>query len=54
MSAMPDDRSAESLNDWYERNVGYRPQVDDPSMTDAELQALCLSVAEEIDNEEPR
>lgn len=47
MSALPHDTSAESLNDWYERNVGYRPQVDEPTMTDAELLALCLSVATE-------
>lgn len=47
MSAIPDDRSAKSLNDWYEHNVGYRPQVDEPTMTHAELLALCLSVATE-------
>lgn len=32
---------ATALNDWYEQNVGYRPQVDDPSMTTEELRALC-------------
>lgn len=30
----------EQLNDWYERVVGYRPQVDDPKMSDAELRRL--------------
>lgn len=31
------------LNDWYEENVGYRPQVDDPSMSDAALLDTCVS-----------
>jgi hypothetical protein len=31
------------LNDWYELAVGYRPQVDDPTMSDAVLCELCLS-----------
>lgn len=29
------------LNDWYEHTVGYRPQVDDPTMTDDDLRKLC-------------
>lgn len=35
------------LNDWYEETVGYRPQVDDPTMSDDDLRALCKGVAEE-------
>lgn len=49
MSRLPQDPTPQSLNDWYERNVGYRPQDDDPTMTDAELLALCRSVANEAD-----
>lgn len=30
------------LNNWYEHVVGYRPQVDDPTMSDDDLRALCL------------
>lgn len=42
---MPDfsAMSAEQLNDWYEQWVGYRPQVDEPTMSDAELREQCLS-----------
>lgn len=47
MSRLPAIMTPEQLNAWYERNVGYRPQVDDPTMTDAELLALCLEVAGE-------
>jgi hypothetical protein len=45
-----------ALNDWYERNVGYRPQVDDPAMSDDELRTLCLGMAAEMDfhGEPPR
>lgn len=39
--------SADELNSWYERNVGYRPQVDDPAMTDAALRELCIGVHDE-------
>lgn len=41
-------RKAQEANDWYERTVGYRPQEDDPSMTDVELFALCDSMREEL------
>lgn len=42
---MPDFSSMTStqLNDWYESRVGYRPQVDNPSMSDIDLMELCLS-----------
>lgn len=33
------------LNDWYEKTVGYRPQVDDPIMTDKALRELCAEYA---------
>lgn len=46
-----DAMSAEQMNDWYARTVGYRPQEDDPSMTEAELRALCKSVTEAYENE---
>lgn len=45
----PNTMTAAELNDWYERNVGYRPQVDEPSMTDAELRALCIGIADECE-----
>lgn len=35
--------TAAELNDWYEKKVGYRPQVDDPSMSETDLRELCLS-----------
>lgn len=35
--------SAASLNDWYEFQVGYRPQVDDPNMSVAQLRGFCRS-----------
>ncbi len=35
--------TAKELNDWYEDKVGYRPQVDDPSMSDDSLRELCES-----------
>ena len=35
--------TAGELNDWYEHFVGYRPQEDDPAMTDSDLRELCLS-----------
>jgi hypothetical protein len=37
------DMTEAALNDWYESRVGYRPQVDDPTMDDAKLRELCLS-----------
>ena len=42
---MPDfsKMTAEQLNDWYEERVGYRPQVDDPTMSEADLMEACLS-----------
>ena len=39
--------SEAELNDWYEQEVGYRPQVDDPNMGESELRELCLSYWEE-------
>ncbi len=36
--------TADQLNNWYESVVGYRPQVDDASMTDEDLRALCHEV----------
>lgn len=51
MSRLPAEMTADALNAWYEQNVGYRPQVDDPTMTDAELRSLCESVAEEYEAE---
>lgn len=42
----PDDfgtMTVTELNDWYEQQVGYRPQVDDPNMSESELRELCLS-----------
>lgn len=36
-----DNMNAEQLNDWYEQTVGYRPQIDDPTMTEADLRSLC-------------
>lgn len=38
--------TATQLNNWYEEMVGYRPQVDDPKMTDNELRNLVLSYYE--------
>ena len=35
------------LNGWYEEMVGYRPQVDDPTMTDDDLRDLCAEYAAE-------
>jgi len=34
--------TADQLNNWYEEMVGYRPQVDDPKMTDEELRSLVI------------
>ena len=39
---------AEALNRWYEQNVGYRPQQDDPSMTEDQLRELCASYEQEV------
>jgi hypothetical protein len=46
--------TAEQLNDWYEQHVGYRPQVDDPTMTDAQLRALIRNYIEAGKRECPR
>lgn len=45
---MPDfaAMTAADLNDWYEFAVGYRPQVDNPTMSDDDLRALCRSYHE--------
>lgn len=43
-----DQLNPEFLNDWYEQRVGYRPQEDDPNMTDAELRKLVKSYIEEM------
>jgi len=48
MSTCFERMSAEALNLWYQQNVGYRPQEDDPNMTDDELRALCKEMDEEI------
>lgn len=42
---------ADQLNDWYEQTVGYRPQVDEPNMTDDELRALCVSYVKAVEEE---
>ena len=34
-----------ALNDWFERQLGFRPCSDLPAMTLAEMLALCLAVA---------
>lgn len=39
--------TADQLNAWYERTVGYRPQTDDPTMTDDALRQLCKEMAAE-------
>lgn len=46
-----DTTDPDSLNDWYERQVGYRPQEDDPEMTDTELRALVRSYIEALHEE---
>jgi hypothetical protein len=38
--------SADQLNDWYEESVGYRPQVDDPELSDNDLRELCRQIVE--------
>lgn len=43
--------TASEMNDWYLRTVGYRPQEDDPTMTNAELLVLCISYAEAVAEE---
>lgn len=35
------DMTSAELNAWYEAEVGYRPQDDDPNMTDDELREMC-------------
>ncbi len=37
--------TATALNDWYLQEVGYRPQVDCPTMTEQELRDLCKEYA---------
>ena len=47
----PDDfgtMTASELHDWYEEHVGYRPQVDDPTMSESELRENCLSYWEYV------
>jgi hypothetical protein len=41
--------TAAQLNDWYEHFVGYRPQVDEPRMSEAELRDLILSYVDAAD-----
>ena len=48
MSTSFDRMTPEALNLWYEQNVGYRPQQDDPTMTDDQLRELCRSYEEEV------
>lgn len=48
MSTLFDRMSSEALNEWYFQNVGYRPQEDDPSMTDDDLRGLCRGYDEEV------
>lgn len=36
-----DDMTPAELNAWYEVEVGYRPQDDDPDMTDDDLREMC-------------
>lgn len=36
-----DDMTSAELNAWYEVEVGYRPQDDDPDMTDDDLREMC-------------
>lgn len=43
--------SADQLNDWYEQTVGYRPQVDEPNMTDEDLRVLCASYVKAVAEE---
>lgn len=52
---MPDfsNMTAEQLNAWYEEHVGYRPQVDDPTMTEEDLRELCLSYWEASTETDP-
>jgi len=45
--------TAAALNDWYEEAVGYRPQVDDPTMSDDTLRSLCIGYAEEAAMHDP-
>lgn len=45
------EMTAVQLNDWYEENVGYRPQEDSPSMSEDELRGLCEDYADEVEPE---
>lgn len=45
-----DAMTAEQLNDLYEDVVGYRPQADDPAMTDAYLLSLVKSYVTAYDD----
>ena len=42
---------AAQLNGWYEQNFGYRPQIDEPKMTDDELRGLCESYVKAVAEE---
>lgn len=48
MSTLFERMSPELCNEWYFQNVGYRPQEDDPTMTDEELRDLCRSYEQEV------
>lgn len=41
-----DAMSSADLNDWYEKTIGYRSQIDDPTMSDADLRQLCREYCE--------
>lgn len=36
--------TVDQLNNWYEEIVGYRPQADDPELSDDDLRSLCVEV----------
>lgn len=39
VKAKVEDMTHDELNDWYEEHVGYRPSVDDPTISPTELAA---------------
>ncbi len=45
------EKDAEWLNSYYEQEIGYRPQEDDPTMTLEHLRALCEDIS--ADDEGP-
>lgn len=47
-----EDMAPAELNDWYENVVGYRPQEDDPTMSDEELRRLCIEVRDHVPDDE--